>query len=288
MVKNFKLSKSITDRSDEILNRYFKEVSRLPMIDSDTEKELAVRIQKGDIQARNTLVNANLRFVISVAKQYQGMGIPLIDLINAGNEGLITAAEKFLPEYGYKFISYAVWWIRQSITQSLFLESRVIRVPVSQTSFLNKINKAAEDFEKVHERTPSNKELAKILNTTESKIVDVLLGNLSCTSFDVSIKNDENDSGSLLDIIPNKNIDGSDHLSNISDSHINLGRLLNKFPNREQDILRMVFGLEGVQQLTFDEIGKRFGLTGERIRQIKERILETIRVKYSDLAKELL
>lgn len=285
-MKQFKISKSITDRNDPILNSYLKEIAKIPLITQEEEIKLSKEIKKGNIDARNKLVSANLRFVVSVAKQYQGMGIPLMDLINTGNLGLIESTELFDPDKGFKFISYAVWWIRQSITKSLFSESRTIRIPVSQTSYLSKIDKAIKDFEKLNERIPSVEELSNILQISEDKVQNILDGTISCTSIDVTVNNNE-DASTLSDIIPNKNATKPDENLIKEDLNININILLSKFSTREQDILRMSYGLGGVQELPYEEIGKRFGLTGERVRQINNGLLERIKNEFSDLAKNI-
>ena len=285
-MRKFKVTRSITNRDNEIFRIYLKEVSRYPLLNADEEKELAYKIRNGDKKSIDKLVNSNLRFVISVAKQYQGQGLDLMDLIEAGNYGLIKSATKFDPDKGYKFISYAVWWIKQSIIQSISETSRTVRLPVSQSSSIIKILKTISKFEQEHNRRPSNEEIGQILNINPDKIEATLGSNIKCVSVDVPFSDSEE--STLLDIIPNPTIKNSDSSFDNPDMEYNLRELLSELTIREHDILIMFFGLLGVQPLPHDEIGKKFGLTGERVRQIINSIIDKIKIKHLNLAKELL
>ena len=285
-MKQFKVKQSITDRSDDSVRLYLKDVAKIPMITAEEEAELATKAREGDKAAFDKLIKSNLRFVISVAKQYQGNGIPLIDLINTGNIGLCRAGETFDPTKGFKFISYAVWWIRQAIIESLTNESRTIRIPSNQLNLYSKMRKAIAEFEEEHNRVPSDQELCKILGITKKLLFKVKSGNTSTTSIETPFGDEEE--GTLLDVLEDKNSKPTDITIQESDKKTELYTLLDKFPPRESDILMMVYGLDGVQQLPYEEIGKKFGLTGERIRQINLYLLDTIRKNYSDLAKELM
>lgn len=285
-MRQFKVTKSITNRNEEAMKLYLKDVSHIPMISKEEEIELAERIQQGDKKALDKLVTANLRFVISVAKQYQGQGLDLLDLINEGNVGLMTAASKFDPSKGFKFISYAVWWIRQSIIAAISNNSRTIRLPISQAVSLTKILKTINTFEQENQRVPSDSELEELLGIDIEKINGTLTSNHSCISVETPFGS-EGDEGCLLDVLENHNSPHSDKEINSKDREGVLESLLSKFSDRDSDIIRIFFGLTGVQSLPLDEIGKRFGLTSERIRQIKDKTLATIRTQYSQLASEL-
>ena len=285
-MRKFKVNKSITNRDNEIFNIYLKEVSHYPLLTAEEEKDLANKVKLGDKRAKDKLINSNLRFVISVAKQYQGQDVDLMDLIEVGNIGLIKAASKFDPDRGYKFISYAVWWIRQAIIQHLALYSRLVRLPVSQSSNIIKINKEISKFESLNGRIPSNEELGEILDIDPDKIDRILSSNKKCISVETPFKND--DTNCLLDIIPNENAVKSDSITNDEDDKTNLKLLLDKLTIREHDILILSYGLLSTQYLSYDEIGKRFGVTGERIRQIHLNVLDKIKTNFLDLAKELL
>lgn len=284
-MKSFKISKSITNRGDVSLNLYLKEISRHPLISSDEEIRLAKLIKVGDKEALNKLVNANLRFVVSVAKQYQSQGISLIDLINEGNIGLIKAAEKFDEERGFKFISYAVWWIRQAILQALADQARTVRLPLNQVSTLNKISKFSSKFEQIHERKPSLEELEEELKIPVDKIVELLAASTKCVSFDTPFKDEEE--GCLLDIIPNNNSPIADD-SLMEESQVKeVDLILNKLTIRERAIIKMFFGIE-VQEMSLEDIGRKFGLTSERVRQIKEKVLRDLRTNHYDEIKNLI
>ena len=272
-MRQLKISKSITQR-DPALDKYLQEISREPMISIEEEIELAQRIRQGDRKALDKLTRANLRFVVSVAKQYQNQGLSLLDLINEGNLGLIKAAEKFDETRGFKFISYAVWWIRQSILQALAEQSRGIRLPLNQVGLLNEINKELARFEQQHERRPSDEELASALDLPVEKITDTLKQSGRQVSVDAPFA--EGEENNLLDVLPSNDSPTTDH-SLISQSlATEIDRALSTLTPREKEILQLLFGI-GCQELTLEEIGDRFGLTRERVRQIKEKALRRLR-----------
>lgn len=284
-MKSFKISKSITNRDDISLNLYLKEISRQPLIPPEEEIRLAKLIKTGDKTALNKLVKANLRFVVSVAKQYQNQGISLIDLINEGNIGLIKAAEKFDETRGFKFISYAVWWIRQSILQALADQSRTVRLPLNQVSALNKINKTISKFEQVNERKPSLEELEAETGIPAEKISEILSASTNCVSVDTPFKDEEE--GCLLDIIPNENSPRADDSLIKESVSQEIAIILDRLTIREQAVIRMFFGL-GVKEMSLEDIGKKFGLTSERARQIKEKVLKDLRTNYYSEIKNLI
>lgn len=285
-MRKFKVTKSITNRDNEIFKLYLKDISRYPLLTYEEERELGNKIREGDKKALNKLVNSNLRFVVSVAKTYQGQGLELMDLVEAGNMGLIKSAERFDPDKGYKFISYAVWWIKQSIIQSLIESSRTIRLPVSQSSNIIKILKEISKFEQEHNRKPSNDELGEILDINPDKIDKILSSNTKCVSVDLPMG--DSDENTLIDVIPNPNASNPEKEIVREDMQYSINELLEQLTIREHDIILLSFGLLGVQALPNDEIGKKFGLTGERIRQIIQDVIKKIKEKYIDLTKELL
>lgn len=277
-MKAIRIGKSITNRDNIALNLYLKEVAREPLIDTKEEAALAKRIKQGDKEALDKLVEANLRFAISIAKQYQGRGLDLIDLISEANCGLIKAAERFDEEKGFKFISYAVWWVRQSILQALADQGRTIRLPLNQVSAINKISKTTNEFERLNERSPSMDELEEQLNIPADKISNILSAATKCLSVDTPFKDEEE--GCLLDVIPNDNSPRAD--ADVIKESVSQGikMALNSLSNRDRDIIMMVFGLSGVKEMSLEEIGKKFGVTSERIRQIKERVISNFRERY--------
>lgn len=284
-MKSFKITQSITDRKDASLGIYFKDVSKLSMITPEKEVELTKRIKLGDKAAANELVTANLRFVISVAKQYQNKGLDLVDLIQEGNIGMLEAAYKFDETRGYRFISYAVWWIRQSIMRAISEQCRTVRVPMSQIVNMSKINKMSEKFEQKNGRTPSMEEIEEETNLDRKKINM----SLSSTYRSVSLENPlrDEDVSCLLDVLPNDNSESTDTTALKSDLIIEIEHILSKLSYREQDVLRMSFGI-GVQAMSNDEIANRFGIGGERIRQIQHSAINHIRNKYKNELSELL
>lgn len=283
-MKQLYIKQSITDRNDTALKSYLKDVNRYPLLTPEQEKELGKKIKNGDKEALNKLVTSNLRFVISVAKQYQGQGIDLIDLIQYGNEGLIEAASKYDVDKGFKFISYAVWWIRQKIVLALSTSSRTIRIPTSQILLISKINKAISEFELEYERKPSNSELAAITGIKESKIPGIINSINQMVSVDNPIKSDED--STLVDIIPNKNSKSSDEeLMKESEEHI-INAIIRRLTPREQDIIRMYFGI-GTDAMTLDNIACKFGLTNERARQLKDNAIKNLQKRHIEYIKRL-
>ena len=273
-MRQLKITKSITNRESASLDKYLQEIGREELITVEQEVELAARIRKGDRRALETLTKANLRFVVSVAKQYQNQGLSLPDLINEGNLGLIKAAEKFDETRGFKFISYAVWWIRQSILQALAQQARIVRLPLNQVGSLNKITKALAKFEQENERRPSSEELANIIGLPVDKIGDTLKVQGRHISVDAPFV--EGEDNSLLDVLVNDDSPMADRsLVNESLSK-EIDRALDTLTPREKDIIRMFFGI-GTHEMTLEEIGQTFGLTRERVRQIKEKAIRRLR-----------
>jgi len=273
-MRQLKITKSITNRESASLDKYLQEIGKEELITVEEEVELAQRIRKGDRTALEKLTRANLRFVVSVAKQYQNQGLSLPDLINEGNLGLIKAAEKFDETRGFKFISYAVWWIRQSILQALAEQSRIVRLPLNQVGSLNKINKAFSKFEQENERIPSTEELADVLEIAKEKIADTLRVSGRHVSVDAPFI--EGEDNSLLDVLVNTDSQPADR-SLINESLVReIERALATLTERERDIIKLFFGI-GVQEMTLEEIGEKFGLTRERVRQIKEKAIRRLR-----------
>ena len=272
-MRQLKISKSITQRN-EILDKYLQEISHDSMITVNEEVELAQRIRQGDQVAMKKLVRANLRFVVSVAKQYQNQGLSLPDLINEGNIGLIKAAEKFDETRGFKFISYAVWWIRQSILQALAEQSRNIRLPLNQVGLLNKISKESALFEQLHERRPTADELSDILDIPAEKIEEAMSHSGSSISVDAPFV--EGEDNSLLDVLPSSDTPTTDKSLMNESLATEIDRALSTLSDREKEILQMLFGI-GCQEMTLEEIGDHFGLTRERVRQVKEKALRRLR-----------
>lgn len=270
-MRQLKIQQSVTDRSGP-LDRYMREVNSLPMISPEEETDLAYRILSGDDMAFQKLVEANLRFVISVAKQYQGNSMELSDLINEGNIGLMKAVSKYDPSRGFKFISYAVWWIRQSIMQALGDNGRMVRLPLNQVSAINKIRKASAAFLQENEREPTEAELAAITELPEFKVIESLTSAGSHVSFDKPIS--DGNEGTMLDIMPD---DGprTDESVDRESLRTDIDQVLMVLNTRERDIIRLAFGL-GCQELTLEEIGDRYDLTRERVRQVKEKAIRKL------------
>jgi RNA polymerase primary sigma factor len=273
-MRQLKITKSITNRESASLDKYLQEIGKEELITVEEEVELAQRIKKGDRLALEKLTRANLRFVVSVAKQYQNQGLSLPDLINEGNLGLIKAAEKFDETRGFKFISYAVWWIRQSILQALAEQSRIVRLPLNQVGSLNKINKAFARFEQEYERTPSPEELADALELPKEKIADTLRVSGRHVSVDAPFV--EGEDNSLLDVLINSDSPIADRDLIKESLCTEIDRALSTLTERERDIIKYFFGI-GHQEMTLEEIGDRFGLTRERVRQIKEKAIRRLR-----------
>lgn len=284
-MRSFKISQSITDRQDASLNSYFKDVSRQPMISQEEEIELTKKIKEGNEAAVKKLVEANLRFVISVAKQYQNKGLALVDLIQEGNIGLIEAARKFDETRGFRFISYAVWWIRQAIIKALSDQCRTIRIPANQVVCMNKINKVIEQFEQQHGRKPSIGELEELTDIDHDTICLTMSAMNRSVSLESPIRDE--DASCLLDIIPNDGAVSTDAEVTKNDLSKEIERILSKLSYRDRDILRMSFGI-GMNPMTNEEIARRFGIGSERVRQIQHSAINYLRAKYINDLKELL
>ena len=273
-MRQLKITKSITNRESASLDKYLQEIGREELVSPEEEVELAQRIRKGDQVALEKLTRANLRFVVSVAKQYQNQGLSLPDLINKGNLGLIKAAEKFDETRGFKFISYAVWWIRQSILQALAEQSRIVRLPLNQVGSLNKINKALSKFEQENERQPSSEELSEMIDVPKDKISDTLRVSGRHVSVDAPFV--EGEDNSLLDVLPNDDSPSADRVLVNESLNTEIERALLTLSSREREIIKSFFGI-GCQEMTLEEIGERFGLTRERVRQIKEKAIRRLK-----------
>lgn len=274
-MRQLKISKSITNRESASLEKYLSDISREEMLSIEEEVELAGRIRQGDRKALERLTKANLRFVVSVAKQYQNQGLSLPDLINEGNVGLIKAAERFDETRGFKFISYAVWWIRQAILQALAEQSRIVRLPLNQVGSLGKINKAFAKFEQENERNPSIEELAEKLDIPIEKLLDSMRVAGKHVSMDAPFADGEENS--LLDVIADTGTPDTDNTLNQESLATEIERALSKLSERDSEIIRMFFGLNQPEK-SLDEIADHFGLTRERVRQIKEKIIKRLRM----------
>lgn len=273
-MRQLKINKSITNRQNAALDKYLVEIGREELISTDEEVELAQKIHKGDRRALDKLTRANLRFVVSVAKQYQNQGLALNDLIDEGNLGLIKAAQKFDETRGFKFISYAVWWIRQSILQAISEQSRIVRMPLNQVGFQSKLAKAVVNFEQANERRPSVQELADILETDEGKVREALGTNGKKVSVDAPFQDEE--SGSLIDIMTDETAPATDNKMERESLSKDLDAALGTLSDRERQVLKMLFGI-GCNEMTADEGANTLSLTRERVRQIKERALKRLR-----------
>lgn len=273
-MRQLKITKSITNRDSSSLEKYLQEVSKEEMISPDEEVELAQRIRKGDRVALEKLTRANLRFVISVAKQYQFQGLSLPDLINEGNLGLIKAAERFDETKGFKFISYAVWWIRQSILQAIAEQSRVIRLPLNKVGSLNKLHKAYALLEQQNDRTPTADELAEFVDLPKDKIESTL--QLSGKPLSVDAPFQDGEEGSLLDVMENPDAQQTDHTLESESLSKEIERTLNILSEKEKLVLKRFYGI-GSQEMSLEEIGEELNLTRERVRQIKEKAIRRLR-----------
>ena len=273
-MRQLKINKSITNRQNAALDKYLVEIGREELISTDEEVELAQKIHKGDRRALDKLTRANLRFVVSVAKQYQNQGLALNDLIDEGNLGLIKAAQKFDETRGFKFISYAVWWIRQSILQAISEQSRIVRMPLNQVGFQSKLAKAVVNFEQANERRPSVQELADILETDEGKVREALGTNGKKVSVDAPFQDD--DSNLLIDIMTDEDAPTTDNNMERESLSKDLEAALSTLSEREQQVLKMLFGI-GCNEMTAEEVANSLSLTRERVRQIKERALRRLR-----------
>ena len=273
-MRQLKINKSITNRESQSLDKYLQEIGKEELVSVEEEVELAQRIKKGDRKALEKLTKANLRFVVSVAKQYQNQGLSLPDLINEGNVGLIKAAEKFDETRGFKFISYAVWWIRQSILQAIAEQSRIVRLPLNQVGSVNKINKVLNKFEQEYERKPSIEEISEKVDLPEDKIDDVLKINSRHVSVDAPFADGE-DNG-LLDVLVNDDSPMADKSLVLESLRAEINTALQALNERERNVIEAFFGINQ-PEMTLDEIGTKYGLTRERVRQIKEKAIRRLR-----------
>ena len=274
LMRQLQITKSITNRESDSLDKYLQEIGHEELISVEEEVELAQRIKKGDRKALEKLTKANLRFVVSVAKQYQNQGLSLPDLINEGNVGLIKAAEKFDETRGFKFISYAVWWIRQSILQAIAEQSRIVRLPLNQVGSVNKINRILNKFEQEHERRPSIDEIADNVDIPHDKIEEAMKVNSRHVSVDAPFADGEDNS--LLDVLPNNDSPMADRKLVLESLREEINRALQTLNERERNIIEAFFGINQ-QEMTLEEIGDKYGLTRERVRQIKEKAIRRLR-----------
>ena len=274
-MRQLKITKQVTNRDTPSLDKYLTEIGKVKLITAQEEVELARRIKEGDNDALEALCKANLRFVVSVAKQYQGQGFSLPDLISEGNLGLIKAAGRFDETRGFKFISYAVWWIRQQILQSLAEQARIVRLPLNQVGSLNKINKAFARLEQEYERPPSAEELAALLDLPPEKVADTMKVSGRHISMDAPFV--EGESNSLLDVLPNTDSQPADRMLLNESLSKEIERALSTLTERERDVVKLFFGIGINHGLTLEEIGAKFDLTRERVRQIKEKAIRRLR-----------
>ncbi|AFN73424.1 RNA polymerase, sigma 70 subunit, rpod subfamily [Melioribacter roseus P3M-2] len=270
-----KITKQFTNRESLSLDKYLQEIGKVELLTPEDEIELAIKIKKGDQKALEKLVKANLRFVVSVAKQYQNQGLSLGDLINEGNLGLIKAAKRFDETRGFKFISYAVWWIRQSILQALAEQSRIVRLPLNRVGALNKIGKAYSNLVQEFEREPNAEELAEQLNMDVSEVADAIKNAGRHISMDAPFSQGEENS--LLDVLPNDEVPSPDQTLMSESLKKEIERALSTLTDREAEVIKLYFGLNGEHSLTLEEIGEKFNLTRERVRQIKEKAIRRLR-----------
>ena len=273
-MRQLKITKSITNRESEALEKYLSEIGKEDLLSVDEEVELAQRIRKGDRKALERLTKANLRFVVSVAKQYQNQGLSLADLINEGNVGLIKAAEKYDETRGFKFISYAVWWIRQSILQAIADQSRIVRLPLNQVGSMNKINRILNKFEQENERRPSVEEISERTDLPEEKIDEAILVSGRQVSMDAPFVDGEDNS--LLDVMPNNDAPMADRQLLVESLRAEISNALQLLSERERNIITAFYGI-GQAEMTLEEIGNKYGLTRERVRQIKEKAIRRLR-----------
>ena len=281
-MRQLKISKSITNRESASLEKYLQEIGHQDLLTADEEVELAQQIRKGDRKALEILTKANLRFVVSVAKQYQNKGLSLPDLINEGNLGLIKAAERYDETRGFKFISYAVWWIRQSILQAIAEQSRIVRLPLNQVGSVNRIARELNKFEQENERKPSVEEMADRIDLPEEKIAEAMKINTHHVSMDAPFADGEDNS--LLDFLPNTDSPSTDNVLDQESLRTEIGRVLDVLNDREQKVIKAFFGI-GMQEMTLEEIGDKYNLTRERVRQIKEKAIR--RLRYNTKSKTL-
>jgi RNA polymerase primary sigma factor len=278
-MRQLKIAKQITNREALSLDKYLQEIAKVELITSNDEVELAKRIRDGDKDALETLITANLRFVVSVAKQYQNQGLSLPDLINEGNLGLIKAAQRYDETRGFKFISYGVWWIRQSILQALAEQSRIVRLPLNKIGAITRINKTFSRLEQEYQREPTPDEIAFLLETSSAIVEDALKVSSHHISMDAPIR-EEDSENNLYDLLLNEESLSPDKGLIYGSLCKEIERILNTVTEREADIIRYYFGLGGCEQYTLDEIADKFDLTRERVRQIKEKTIKKMRNQY--------
>jgi RNA polymerase primary sigma factor len=274
-MRQLKIVKQVTNRETPSLDKYLHEIGKVDLLTTEEEVELASRIRKGDHKALEKLIKANLRFVVSVSKQYQNQGLSLPDLINEGNLGLIKAAQRFDETRGFKFISYAVWWIRQSILQALAEQARIVRLPLNKIGSINKINRAFSDLEQLYEREPSVQEIAEMLEMASEDVKDAMKSASRHISMDAPIKDDEE--STLYDVLLSKDATSPDKGLLTDSLRREIERVLSMLTYREANILRLYFGLDTKYQYTLEEIGHEFNLTRERVRQIKEKAIKRLK-----------
>jgi RNA polymerase primary sigma factor len=275
-MRQLKITKSITNRESQSLEKYLQEIGKVELITPEEEVQLAIRIKQGDLKALDRLTKANLRFVVSVAKQYQNQGLSLPDLINEGNLGLIKAAQRFDETRGFKFISYAVWWIRQSILQALAEQSRIVRLPLNKVGLTNRINKAFQQLEQEYEREPSAEELAEMLELDTEEVAATLSMSSRHVSMDSPIADGED--STLVDVMHNPNAELADeNIINKESLKKEIERSLNTLTERQQEVIRYFFGIGIDHPMSLEDIGERFCLTRERVRQIKDKAITKLR-----------
>ena len=284
-MRQLKITKQVTNRETASLDKYLQEIGRVDLITAEEEVELARRIRGGDKAALERLTKANLRFVVSVAKQYQNQGMSLPDLINEGNVGLIKAAERFDETRGFKFISYAVWWIRQSILQALAEQARIVRLPLNKIGTINRINRAFSELEQRLERPPSAEEMAEFLDCSVEDVRQSIGNNGRHVSMDAPLVDGDESSSSMYDVLPNDALPGPEKNLVIESLRKDIERSLSTLTMREGEVVRLYFGLNGISPLTLEEIGEQFELTRERVRQIKEKAIR--RLKHTSRSRTL-
>ncbi len=284
-MRQLKISKQVTNRETASLDKYLQEIGRVDLITAQEEVELAQKIRKGDQVALTKMVNANLRFVVSVSKQYQNQGLSLPDLINEGNLGLIKAAQRFDETRGFKFISYAVWWIRQSILQALAEQSRIVRLPLNKIGSINKINKAFARLEQEYEREPSTDEIGVVLDLSPQDIKDAMRNAGRHVSMDAPFASSDESTSNMYDVLQSEDSPSPENALISESLRKEIERALATLTSREADVVRLYFGLNGEHAMTLEEIGERFDLTRERVRQIKEKAIR--RLKHTSRSKLL-
>jgi RNA polymerase primary sigma factor len=276
-MRQLKITNKITSRDSDSIKSYLSEINKIPLLTNEEELDLAEKAQQGDKRAREKLVISNLKFVVSVAKQYQNYGLLFEDLINEGNIGLIKASERFDPSRGFKFISYAVWWIRQTILESISNNGKSIRIPGNQISFIQKINKCSKEFEQYNDREPTEEELAEIMDEDVYKISMLLRNNNKVLSLDAPLSEESEDSFSLYDLISSNEENNIDHSMDRNSLAIDVESVMSTINPRQREIIGMYFGIMGYPKMTLEEIGEYFSLTRERVRQVKDTGIKILR-----------